>query len=107
MDVTDVRRSTGALELFLVPLPLPPLFFLVKQQEVNNSATNLLQYFLRTPVGIILFSSFNSVSVIIFTAVSCLLLSPCVSPSVPTAYISETPPACASPASQQFLSSFV
>jgi putative effector of murein hydrolase LrgA (UPF0299 family) len=84
--VTDVRRSTRALELFL---PLPH-FFLVKQQEVNDSATNLLKYFLHTPVGIILFSSFNSVSVIIFTTVSCCLLSPYVCPSVPAAYISET-----------------
>jgi hypothetical protein len=78
VDVTDVRRSTRALELFLAL----PHFFLVKQQEVNNSATNLLHYFLHTPVGIILFSSFNSVSIITFTAVSCRLLSPCVCPSV-------------------------
>ena len=45
MDVTDVRRSTRTLELFLAL----PRFFLVKQQEVNDSATNLLQYFLHTP----------------------------------------------------------
>ena len=79
MAVTDVRRSGRALELFLTL----PHFFLLKQQEVNDSATNLLKYFLHTPVRIILFSSFNSVSVIIFTAVSCRLLSPCVCSSVP------------------------
>jgi hypothetical protein len=55
-----------------------------------------LKYFLHTPVGIILFSSFNSVSVIIFTVVSCSPVSPSVRLSaclsVPAAYMSETLP---------------
>ena len=101
MDVTDVRRSTRALELFLAL----PHFFLVKQQEVNDSATNLLKYFLHTPGRIILFSSFNSVSVIIFTAVSCRLLSLCVYPSARLSL--QKPPACASLVVQQFVNSVV